>query len=92
MLLERPDYKYLTCVILALSSLVTLGEEEDNSNNVFGGAGQRTCERDSECSLTLACISNVCSDPCHAATATPCPMKGGICKVVPSVSICLITY
>ena len=92
MLLERPDYKYLTCVILALSSLVTLGEEEDTSNNVFGGASQRTCERDSECSLTLACISNVCSDPCHAATATPCPMKGGICKVVPSVSICPIAY
>ena len=90
MLLERPDYKYLTCVILALSSLaVTLGEEEDTSNNV---RGQRTCDRDSECSLTLACISNVCSDPCHAATATPCPMKGGICKVGPSVSICLITY
>ena len=48
------------------------------------GQGQQqtgTCQRDSDCGLTLACIENSCSDPCLAITATPCPMKGGICKV-----------
>ena len=88
MLQQRTDQKKYLYLILTLSSLpVILGEEDDSSNNIFGGSGQRSCQADSECSLTLACITSVCLDPCHAATATPCPMKGGVCKVRQSVVI-----
>ena len=72
-------------MILSLLS-ITQGEEDD-TNSIIGGGGPRPCTVDSECSLTLACISNFCFDPCQATAATPCPMKGGVCKVRQSVVI-----
>ena len=73
-------------MILSLLS-ITQGEEDD-TNSIIGGGGPRPCTVDSECSLTLACISNFCSDPCQATAATPCPMKGGVCKVLGHRPVC----
>ena len=66
------------CLLLVLPCVHVHGQ---GLNITSTSRGTGTCQKDSDCALTLACIDNSCSDPCLAITATPCPMKGGICKV-----------
>lgn len=46
-----------------------------------------SCQKDSGCPLTSACIRNTCTDPCQS-DPTPCPMVGGQCKVVGHRPVC----
>jgi len=77
---------------LMVISWLCLTQAQDDSENELSVSATLTlqrpsCQKDSDCSLTSACVSNSCTDPCQS-DPTPCPMEGGQCKVVGHRPVC----
>ena len=78
-------------LLLLLLLLNSTGGQEPGQGGLQATASLnlvRPCTKDSECSLTQACVKGGCRNPCTAGSSTVCPMTDGVCKVVGHRPVC----